>query len=401
MKSYFLLIPTTLLFISCSTFNSKMSTIKSDDLILPDNFIVVSGPNQVDALQAKKDLEILYYTIKFGYGGRKFVPQQDLAKALSEIESYHNNLTGKISSNDFCLKIDSILSIIPDNHLFPTINYNPCDPIKFKKFEKSPVGKNNSTKAPWDLKYFKINNFKIPILSITKMFSYNKENWGQFSENVKKIKNSAPAIVVDLRGNPGGSDEAAQELSKIMFGQEISPPYSRIITSKVPQTLAVRINTFKIKKSETKEEYKKDIQNRIDAEYEKFLKAKRKELPEEEIEIIGETKKIDSSKVYNRPIMVLIDNACSSACESVLDYLEGLPGLKKVGQNTGGFVHFGNMGKLVLPNSRIMISIATDFWEYKDHRYVEKIGYCPDIKVENGINALDIAKNELEKILKN
>ncbi len=71
-----------------------------------------------------------------------------------------------------------------------------------------------------------------------------------------------------------------------------------------------------------------------------------------------------------------------------------------MGENTGGYLHFGNLGTLVLPNSGIVIQIATDFWKYKDGRYLEGIGYEPKIPIKSGTDALEVAKSYLRKHLK-
>ena len=72
---------------------------------------------------------------------------------------------------------------------------------------------------------------------------------------------------------------------------------------------------------------------------------------------------------------------------------------KTVGQNSGGYVHFGNMGLIVLPNSQIIIQMATDFWKYKDGRFIEFIGHTPDIKVRKGKDALGVVLKEVSKTL--
>ena len=80
-----------------------------------------------------------------------------------------------------------------------------------------------------------------------------------------------------------------------------------------------------------------------------------------------------------------------SACESLLDYFEGHPYSRRVGENTAGMLHFGNEGFVLLPNSQISVQMATDFWKYKDGRFVERIGYAPHFRVEPGQDALNVA----------
>jgi hypothetical protein len=74
-----------------------------------------------------------------------------------------------------------------------------------------------------------------------------------------------------------------------------------------------------------------------------------------------------------------------------LEAFEAHPYVTTIGENTGGFVQFGNMGQVVLPNSKIVVQMATDFSRYKDGRSVEKIGYAPKRKVPIDGDALQVA----------
>jgi C-terminal processing protease CtpA/Prc len=85
-----------------------------------------------------------------------------------------------------------------------------------------------------------------------------------------------------------------------------------------------------------------------------------------------------------------------SACENALQAFEGHPRVMTVGENTGGAVHFGTVGDLVLHHSQIVIGIATDFWRFRDGRFVEKTGYAPRFPVQPGGDALETSLKELK-----
>jgi C-terminal processing protease CtpA/Prc len=80
-----------------------------------------------------------------------------------------------------------------------------------------------------------------------------------------------------------------------------------------------------------------------------------------------------------------------------VEFFENQNNVKNVGENTEGSVHFGTVGHVVLPNSHIIVQIATDFWKYIDGRYIEKIGYKPTISVAPGYNAMGAALAEIQK----
>lgn len=51
---------------------------------------------------------------------------------------------------------------------------------------------------------------------------------------------------------------------------------------------------------------------------------------------------------------------------------------------------------VALPNSKIKVSIPSQYSEYYDKRFIERIGFSPDIKVLSGSDAYEVTK----KILK-
>jgi hypothetical protein len=101
-----------------------------------------------------------------------------------------------------------------------------------------------------------------------------------------------------------------------------------------------------------------------------------------------------------RPIFILIDRQCAGACEATLGYFEGYIPLKTYGQNTAGRLHFTNQGQAFLPNSHIGVQLATEFTQFKDGRFVEKLGYPPVIHVPAGTDALEFALNDMKGQLK-
>jgi len=88
-----------------------------------------------------------------------------------------------------------------------------------------------------------------------------------------------------------------------------------------------------------------------------------------------------------KPVFILQDRGCASSCESSIDFFEYVDHVKRVGENTAGFVHFGNMGFTMLPISVIQVNIASTFNTYRDGRFIEMTGIKPDIAVPAGEDA--------------
>ena len=71
----------------------------------------------------------------------------------------------------------------------------------------------------------------------------------------------------------------------------------------------------------------------------------------------------DKSKAYTKPIYLLVDRGCASSCESTLEAFEAHPYAVTTGENSGGYIHFGNLGSAVLLHSKVVVQMATDFWK--------------------------------------
>ena len=127
----------------------------------------------------------------------------------------------------------------------------------------------------------------------------------------------------------------------------------------------------------------------------KIADARLRKIPE--LEQLAESKDDDSkaSAVYTRPVYVLVNRKTASSGESTTQVLRSLPNVEVVGENTAGYIHFGNKGQFQLPYSKIVISIGTHFVSFKDGQFLEKVGMTPDQRVPAGTDALDwLIKNK-------
>lgn len=101
---------------------------------------------------------------------------------------------------------------------------------------------------------------------------------------------------------------------------------------------------------------------------------------------------------FAKPVYILMDGECGSSCESTIQSFEWHPYVKRVGENTVGCLHFGNIGDFWLPESRVQVQMATQYNEYFDGRFLERIGIAPDIRVPSGTDALEyILRNQVTK----
>ena len=87
-----------------------------------------------------------------------------------------------------------------------------------------------------------------------------------------------------------------------------------------------------------------------------------------------------------------MDAECGSSCEFVVSGFQWHDYVKTVGENTNGTFHFSNTGLAILPNSKIRVNIPSQYSEYFDQRFIERVGFTPDIKVSGGEDAYEAVK---------
>jgi C-terminal processing protease CtpA/Prc len=106
----------------------------------------------------------------------------------------------------------------------------------------------------------------------------------------------------------------------------------------------------------------------------------------------------EGPKGYKYPIAILIDRYSLSADEELVASLKDHPNVRLVGQNTAGTYHCGNAHPLLLPNSKITIKISTMFRKSRDGKFIERVGFSPDLKLEDGTDAFRYVKKNWENL---
>jgi C-terminal processing protease CtpA/Prc len=181
------------------------------------------------------------------------------------------------------------------------------------------------------------------------------------------------------------------ELAKILYGGKPPSPVKARITSTTPATYAILLNAEILQASTGAKSDSEWQSARIAEARKRYTDSLRKKGKLESISTDPAGTAYSAASGFSGKIAVLVDAECDSSCESTLGYLKFHPKLKVVGENTAGYFHFGNLGAVYLPNSRVTVMMASDFWKLRNGEYLENIGYSPDVRVRSGQDAMSAA----------
>ena len=249
------------------------------------------------------------------------------------------------------------------------------EPILTIKFEVEPLTERQVVNKKIELKKYKNNYYKnktpynhykkngINIIE-HRTASANQKNRPQldkFAQDGQKFKND-DYLIIDLRGNSGGSNIYASQWIKNFSGKK---PVELMIGSELSTLTANKLLENSIKQS-----YGMEIEE-LDKEYQVLFDETSTGWSEVEY---TQPIKIDNDTL----IFVLIGNSVASAGESFVEYLKQLENVIFLGSNTAGLVNFGNVGMCNLPNSRIELMISTSISISPDLKLKEGKGYYPD-----------------------
>ena len=399
-QKIFQIILITIFFILCGCQTAKNRKWTSNDLVVSEqaSFESLAFPKSISASQMAEDIDFLIYALSNGYGGRKYAPKDSFAQAIKALK----DITDVSSVAEFHERIDEALFLIPDNHLSAVYRGRTSKKREsyFDENKLGRVGANNISDASkvWEARIDQVKNKKVLYISFTRFRSDKKNVWDGLIPSIKSKMKHSNFIVIDLRGCIGGSDDISIEMAKVLYGRAFEHGIKNQYRSLTPETLAFFINESAVpiinmkfdgqkapaqffdELSESKERYNKALKGELPAESRRTGKGGAVE------------NRSDPITGYNKPIYILIDRVCTSACEFTAAAFEWHPTAKRVGENTDGTFHFSNAGLLVLPNSKFKIYVPTQYSEYFDRRFIERIGLAADIKVPNGSDAYEVVK---------
>ncbi len=349
-------------------------------------------PEDVDT-----DVAFLLSALDRAYSGKEHLPPGEYQRLVTRLESLrglfmqpHEDRAG----DQLCLKIAEIFSAVPDNHLQ---TYSPFN----KQFRPRlvDVGPNVFQGTGFHITEQHFAGRTIGIVSLgTSMPPKEDAVWKDFEARIDQICRRTDALILDLRGNGGGMSYNIRWLASRLYGNPARVADEIMLSRRSAAVEALLHNeaTFTILQARREGSPIQDYQLREKELHLKLCTAWQSLPPREERDVrSGSQAPFNPKAGYDKPVYILIDGGTASSAEGGFARFLSHPKVKTFGTNTGGYVHYGDAVPLVLPRSRIAVSIPTTFRTFSDGRFLEKVGYAPDEGVPEGKDALKVALADL------
>lgn len=252
-----------------------------------------------------------------------------------------------------------------------------------KSSEDSAVGE----LIPSDMD-FKLINDSVAYLRIP---TFNGQLYAQLDSLYKLASPTiykTPYLIIDVRGNGGGSDSNVEPLIPFIYAE--------------PMVFDERVDYYvtkdNIEKYEEYISYMKDniadfgeeSVNYMAEEVEKLKKAELNTFLPMDDSQSADTIKIDASE-YPKKVGILYDRGCASSCETLLFVAQKSSKTILMGDNSGGYVGYGNVFSTDTPYG---FKLQTSTTRYSTQRKYEVIGIAPDHYLSSS-NWLDEAMKKL------
>lgn len=339
----------------------KDSTVEDIKTVDREHPVKADFAQTMTADEVRHEISVLARIIIRGYVGwpahNDIVKRKVLVYLMKLYKSAHDMRVGQFADS-----IEKITTFIPDNHL--TIGKARMQ-VKRKRLD---VGKNLGGDSIF---YSELRDDGIAVIAFPKMFC---------DEKVKELKDAfikdyldkSSALIIDLRGNGGGSSRYSDELAKYLCGTYVDNAKQTFVRT-TPEAQIIQ------------------------AEYKPF--AEWANLPESENLVLyrtGEHYTINPDNAYMKPIYILTDCRTGSSAEMFLLRMLHHPMVTVVGDNSRGMEVYGNMAQTYLPISKLIIRTGMHY-RILEYDNFELHGYKPNIKCKNGTNAFDVALKQIKQ----
>lgn len=215
-----------------------------------------------------------------------------------------------------------------------------------------------------------------------KAMAYNKieEDYPKIKEFFKKVENYYK-IIIDIRGNAGGSDEYWKQIVELLINEEHSASYYSFFKQNLKSTLddylITNIRTIKDLDDPILGKFPKEIA----AEFNFYKINTLKINPNQEVNFKG--------KIY-----LLVDGEVSSSAEKFAAFAKDTSFATLVGETTGGGMSFEEIPMISMPYGGFVINYSREMAMNSDGSINMETKTTPHIVVEDTIPDEDFNKDK-------
>lgn len=238
-------------------------------------------------------------------------------------------------------------------------------------FSKVPVGSRSSNKAY----EFKALTDSVNYLRLSDFDSKLTQQLNNFYSDIDKEIQSKPNLIIDLRNNGGGSESSYLNLLPYVYTRPL----------KIDPAL-VWVSPENIRRYEESAGNKELIERMKQSKPFTFIP----------YVTIGEnTWTIDSLTVYPKKVVLLFDKGTASAAEGMITYFMQSDKVITVGENSGGYIGYGNVMSTTTPCEKFRIRCTTT--QYEEKSKYEFVGIAPMHQVSKDSDWIEFALKLLKE----
>ena len=359
--------------LSVSEMEKHLLSLSSDENLSIANMVSEQqNPSSILTVYgARTEISALARCIINVHPGYPFFSDKLKRKILTELCNILNSVTNDISVRDLFARFQLIPELIPDNHFLLKLGDSVLRRTRGKYIN---VGRNYIVAKNLESDVYIGRHDGIGIIAIKKFSALPEQSLELYRTQVLDLINTSRALIIDLRDNPGGPSTLATMIANTILGTDIIPRSRRMF---------IRTN------NDARKFYSctKLSKDGLDFTHDPALRA--------------DNTKFRLSKGYNslyqRPIYFLINTKTASSAELLINYFRYYKNATLVGAHTAGALQYGAVFWGMLTRSRILFQIGAHYMEIPRKRNFETHGYPPDIKCNDGQDAMAIAINDINE----
>lgn len=357
-----------------------------------------SDGGELSPEHVKQDVEYAVHMLRNAYAGSRFQDPGTMAGVFSGLRGLVPERE-PMSRAELCAGIQAVLGAVPDMHLLAASprgrGMQGC--AKAAAVREASVGANlhGDPKSEWHLEGRKTPKGKeVEVLAVSSFNQLDGGRWGDFIATADVLFKK-PYFIVDLRGNRGGSSASLQKWMTRMYSGK-RKFWQDDWELKSPEAARIRFNQWKLSKEWSDDADARRFFDGKVREAEKALESAREPGASAWEKRTLAPLEGSAESVYAGTIYVLMDRRTGSCGEYMVEWLDAVFKVVKLGLPTSGCVHFGNVGLAILPNSGLYIQMGVTYVP-TIYGFVEKKGIPPDVPVEDGRDALRSALERIDR----